>query len=344
MIGNSIRPRELMGLRLVSICLMAGFLCACGSSDPELQIEKADYLLYNDAMDQMYQEEYRSAAESFNEIERQHPYSNWAVRGQIMAAFCYYQVNDYDEAVIGIDRFISLNPSNPDVPYAQYLKAMSYFEQVRDVSRDQSNSAQALKAFQELTRQFPESTYAKDSRQKIDLLIDHLAGKNMEVGRYYQKRNYHLAAITRYRTVIEEYDRTIHVPEALYRLVENYLSLGMVPEARKMAAILGYNHPGNEWYLDAYRLIEENNLLGEHSDDIYRQQHRARFDDEGYLEYRDKKGVPDRAWSFLSDDSDEESPQEDSGLPVSLPEDGEALSDQPITENDSPVETDLNAP
>ncbi len=292
--------------RIAGVFLAAGLLCACETTDSQLQIERTDYQLYNQAMNEMYAENYRAAAELFNEIERQYPYSNWAVRGQIMAAFCYYQMNDYDEVVIGVDRFVGLNPNNPDVPYAYYLKGMSYFEQMRDVSRDQSNSEQALKAFQELTRRFPQSSYAQDSVRKIDLLIDHLAGKDMEVGRYYQKRDYHLAAIKRYRSVIEDYDTTIHIPEALYRMVENYLSLGMVLEARKMAAVLGYNHPNNEWYRDAYGLLEDNGLLDEHSDDLYRQERRASFDEEGYLEYRDQKGLLDRAWSFLSGDSDKE--------------------------------------
>ena len=328
--------------RVVGVFLVAGFLCACEATDPQLQIEKADYQLYNEAMNKMYEGEYRSAAELFNEIERQHPYSNWAVKGQVMAAFCYYQVSDYDEVVIGVDRFVNLNPNNPDVPYAQYLKAMSYFEQVRDVSRDQSNSEQALKAFQELTRRFPENTYAKDSVRKIDLLIDHLAGKDMEVGRYYQKRDYHLAAIKRYRSVIEEYDMTIHIPEALYRMVESYLSLGMVLEARKMAAVLGYNHPNDEWYRDAYRLLEDNGLLEGHSDDMYRQERRANFDEEGYLEYRNQKGLLDRAWSFLGGTSDEESPK-NAEPPPQAPEPARSPPGHTApTQADSPTQTPSN--
>ena len=221
-------------------------------------------------MDEMLADNYRDAALLFDEVERQHPYSSWGIKGQIMRAFCYYRINDYEEAIITLTRFIDLHPGNPDVAYAQYLKGLSYYEQVRDVSRDQNNSELALKAFRELENRFPESRYARDAQKKIALLTDHLAGKEIEVGRYYQKRDYHLAAVNRYRNVVDDYDTTVHTAEALHRLVESYLALGMILEARKAASVLGYNYPESDWYRDAYALLADNNFLDDHNNNQYR--------------------------------------------------------------------------
>ncbi len=169
------------------------------------------------------QQEYKTAAKSFEEVDRQHPYSVWATKAQIMAAFAYYQSNKYDDAIIALDRFIQLHPGHRDLPYAYYLKALCYYEQISDVGRDQRTTQQALDALAEVVKRFPESPYARDARLKVELCIDHLAGKEMAVGRYYQSNQQYIGAINRYRVVIERYQTTTHVPEALHRLVETYL-------------------------------------------------------------------------------------------------------------------------
>ena len=173
-----------------------------------------------------------------------------------MSAFSYYVAHKYNEAISSAQRFLTIHPGNKDAPYAHYLVAMSYYEQLEDVTRDQRITQQALDSFGELVRRYPESRYASDSRLKIDLLNDHLAGKEMEIGRFYERSGNWLAANLRFRKVIEQYQTTSHTPEALERLVESYLALGIPDEARKAAAVLGANYPGSEWYHRSYRLIQ----------------------------------------------------------------------------------------
>jgi outer membrane protein assembly factor BamD len=177
-----------------------------------------------------------------------------------MSAYSLYQASKYDEAVVDLDRFIQLHPGNRDAAYAYYLKALCYYVQITDVGRDQKTTEQALKALDEVTRRFPESKYARDARLKLDLTRDHLAGKEMEIGRYYLNRDQYLAAINRFRRVIEQYQTTTHVPEALERLTECYLALGVKDEAQAAAAVLGYNFPGSDWYQDSYALLAAQNL------------------------------------------------------------------------------------
>ena len=231
-------------------------LAGCGSSDDDANyVEQPVEVLYNRALDDLGVQEYKAAAKGFEEVDRQHPYSVWATKAQIMAAFAYYQSNKYDEAIIALDRFIQLHPGHRDIPYAYYLKALCYYEQISDVGRDQRITQQALDALAEVVKRFPESPYARDARLKVELAIDHLAGKEMAVGRYYQRNQQYVGAINRYRVVIERYQTTTHVPEALHRLVECYLSLGVKQEAQEAAAVLGYNFPGSEWYQDSYFLM-----------------------------------------------------------------------------------------
>jgi outer membrane protein assembly factor BamD len=218
------------------------------------------------ALDAMQAGDYDEAARLFDEVERQHPYSEWASKAQLMAAYAFYQKNSYDEAVNALDRFIELHPGSPDVAYAYYLKAISYYEQISDVGRDQKATSDALNALEELVRRFPDSKYSRDAQLKIDLALDHLAGKHMEIGRFYQDRSEYLAAINRFRTVIERYQTTTHVPEALHRLVESYLAMGIVDEAKSTAAVLGHNFPGSEWYIDSYALLTGENLSPEESE------------------------------------------------------------------------------
>lgn len=241
---------------IAAALLAASILAACSSNDTPEYVERPVEELYNEAVDQAENKEFDVAADTFLEVERQHPYSIWATKAQLMSAFSYYSDGQYDDAILSADRFIQLHPGNRDVSYAYYLKALSYYEQITDVGRDQRTTELALQSLEDVVRRFPDSRYAKDSVLKIDLTRDHLAGKEMEIGRYYHERENYLAAINRYRTVIENYQTTTHVPEALLRLSEAYAALGIEPEARSNAAVLGYNFPGSEWYIDSYELVE----------------------------------------------------------------------------------------
>lgn len=217
--------------------------------------------LYASATRELERKRFEEAIAYFEEVERQHPYSAWARRAMLMKAFAYYQGNDYEEAVEALDQFIALHPGNKDAPYAYYLKAMCYYERIRDVGRDQEYTNNAVAALNDVIRRYPNTEYARDARLKLDLTFDHLAGKEMYVGRFYLKQNKHIAAINRFKKVITDYQTTSHVPEALHRLVEAYLELGIVDEARAAAAVLGHNYPGSVWYQDSFRLFERRGLV-----------------------------------------------------------------------------------
>jgi outer membrane protein assembly factor BamD len=239
----------------LALAVAAGVLGGCSwfSSDKQdTYTEQPVEVLYNRALDDLGRQEYKAAAK---EVDRQHPYSVWATKAQIMAAFTYYQSNKYDDAIIALDRFIQLHPGHRDIPYAYYLKGLCFYEQISDVRRDQRVTQQALDALSDVAKRFPDSPYARDARLKVELTIDHLAGKEMEIGRYYQRQHQFVGAINRYRTVIERYQTTTHVPEALHRLVESYLALGVQSEAKETAAVLGHNFPGSDWYADSYFLL-----------------------------------------------------------------------------------------
>jgi len=212
--------------------------------------------LYNLAKRQLDRSNYEAAAKLFDEVERQHPYSVWARRAQLMSAYSYYVARQYPDAISSARRFTTIHPGNKDAPYANYLIAMSYYNQVVDVTRDQKITQQASDSFNELIRRYPQSRYASDARLKLDLINDHLAGKEMEIGRFYQRSGNWLAASTRFREVVDKYQTTSHTPEALERLVETYLNLGLPDEAKKAAAVLGANYPGSEWYKRSYELIQ----------------------------------------------------------------------------------------
>ncbi len=213
--------------------------------------------LYTAAKDRLDRGDTKVAAALFDEVERQHPYSPWARRAQLMSAFSYYVARDYNKSVASAQRFLSIHPGNRDAPYAYYLVALCYYEQISDVTRDQKVTQQSLTALNEVTRRYPNTRYAGDARLKIDLVNDHLAGKEMEVGRFYERSGKWLAASLRFRNVIEKYQTTSHAPEALYRLVETNLALGVPEEAQKAAAVLGANYPGNEWYQKAFKLMNK---------------------------------------------------------------------------------------
>jgi outer membrane protein assembly factor BamD len=242
---------------ILAASVAAAALAGCASNKKgELTYVARDVeTLYNLASETLAKKNYRAAGLLFDEVERQHPYSVWARRAQLMSAYSYYQGNKYDDAINAAQRFLSLHPGNKDAPYAYYLVAVSHYEQISDVRRDQKTTEKALNALQELVRRYPNSEYAADARLKLDLTKDHLAGKEMEIGRWYESRHEFLAATTRFRRVVDEYSTTSHTAEALHRLVECYLELGLREEAKKSAAILGHNYPGSEWYERSYALI-----------------------------------------------------------------------------------------
>lgn len=212
--------------------------------------------LYTEAKSRLDRGNPTVAAALFDEVERQHPYSPWARRAQLMSAFSYYAAADYNKAIQSAQRFLSIHPGNKDAPYAFYLIALSYYEQISDVQRDQKTTQQAREALTEVVRRYPNTEYAADARLKLDLVADHLAGKEMEIGRLYQRSGRWLAANIRFQNVVEDYQTTSHAAEALYRLTETSLALGLPQEAVKYAAVLGANYPGSEWYSKAYNLVQ----------------------------------------------------------------------------------------
>jgi len=259
-------------LRAAVLCAAAVSLTACaGRANEELAyVEQPVEALYAEAFSDMERRRYDRAAAFFDEVERQHPFSEWARRSMLMAAYANYLQSNYDEAISDAERFIALHPGNASAPYAYYLIALSYYERIFDVGRDQSTTQQALRALEQVVRRYPETPYAQDARLKIDMANDHLAGKEMSVGRWYMRNGYYLAAINRFQNVIRDYETTSHTPEALHRLVETYVSLGVDEEARQIAAVLGYNFPGSEWYEDSYDLLTARGIAIPGSEDTVR--------------------------------------------------------------------------
>lgn len=240
------------------LCLLPLMLTACagdGAIEGEMDERPAD-ILYAEASQALEDGRYQKATTLFEEFERQHPYAQQATEAQLMAAFASYKDQRYDEAILAIDRFIELHPGNDDIDYAYYLKALSFYEQISNVNRDQEMTRQALEALTTLINRFPGSEYARDAKLKRDLTLDHLAGKEMAVGRYYLRRGHVNAAINRFRNVVIDFETTTHAPEALHRLVEAYLTLGLVNEAVRVAAVLGHNYPGSDWYEKSYNLLD----------------------------------------------------------------------------------------
>lgn len=235
--------------------------CSSGGGKKFAYVERPVEQLYSMATDRLERKRYAEAVALFQEVERQHPYSAWARRAMLMKAFAFYQKNDYEESIKALDQFIALHPGNKDAPYAYYLKAMCFYERITDVGRDQENTNNAVTALTDVVRRYPNTEYARDARLKLDLTFDHLAGKEMYIGRFYMKQNNHIAAINRFKRVVSEYGTTTHAPEALHRLVEAYLELGLVEEAAQNAAVLGYNYPGSNWYEDSHRLFVRNDLI-----------------------------------------------------------------------------------
>jgi outer membrane protein assembly factor BamD len=213
--------------------------------------------LYSAGAQRLDKQQWGESISYFKEVERQHPYSEWSRRAILMEAYAHYQANDYDAAIADANRFVELYPGNGSASYAYYLKAECYFEQILDVGRDQAATEQAASAMREVSRRFPHTEYASDARLKIDMINDQLAGKEMTIGRYYLRSGNTLAAIGRFKVVIERFQTTSHTPEALERLTEAYLTLGLIEEAKRNAAVLGYNYPGDYWYQAAYKIMTD---------------------------------------------------------------------------------------
>jgi outer membrane protein assembly factor BamD len=251
-------------LQAMAVAMLATGLSACGTFGRDRRenvqyVEEPVALLYNRGSEYLDRRLWPQALLMFEEVERQHPYSSWARRAMLMEAYAHYQSNEYDKAIEDAQRFIALHPGNDSAPYAYYLIAVCHFERILDVGRDQGTTERALASLNDVVRRYPDSAYARDARLKLDMVYDQLAGKEMEVGRFYLTRDQQLAAINRFRLVVENpnYQRTTHVPEALHRLVESYLSVGMTEEAQRMAAVLGHNFPGNEWYERSFSLMTD---------------------------------------------------------------------------------------
>lgn len=252
-------PLLLRAIPLFSFLLFA----ACGTAptkkvvDNSAYEERPLYTLYTQGQEALRKNDEKKAVKFFEEVDRQYPSSDWAVRAQIMAAFAYYQYNNYAGALASLNRFLNLYPGSKFAPYATYLRALCYYEQISDHKRDQETTRAALQSLEAVVKRFPSTPYATDAKVKIALVKDRLAAKHMEIARYYQRRKEFVAAINRFRRVVDDYQTTSQTPEALHRLTESYLALGLVEEAKATAAVLGYNYPQSAWYQDAYALFQQ---------------------------------------------------------------------------------------
>ncbi len=249
-------------IHIFAVALVATTLSACGGvkNIEALYVERPVEVIYNNAHAELARGNYILATQEFDEVERQHPYSLWARRALVMSAYTYYLQNKYDESIGTAQRFLALYPGNDQAPYAYYLMAMCQYERISDIKLDQRTTELAQYALGEVIRRYPETDYARDAVLKIDLTNDNLAGKEMDVGRFYQNRGDYIAAASRFRRVIENFSRTSHVPEALHRITETFLLLGVPNEAQNAAAVLGYNYPDSPWYKYSYRILRQRDL------------------------------------------------------------------------------------
>ena len=249
--------RALVGL---AATLLIVFAAGCGTAKDELLPDEPADRLYNEGLTLLARKDYKAAAKKFNEVDRQHPYSEWARKSLLMTAFVNYEAREYDDAIVSGRRYIALHPGSPDAAYAQYLIAASYFDQLADVTRDQVRTEKAIQALEEVVRKYPASEYAESAKRKILMARDQLAAKEMAVARYYQEKRNYVGAINRFKTVIIQYQTTRHVEEALMRLVECYLAMGITAEAQTAAAVLGHNFPDSPWYKDAFNRLQNGGL------------------------------------------------------------------------------------
>jgi outer membrane protein assembly factor BamD len=250
--------------RLILLLPLLAFLAGCanffGEKDDVVVDVPADRL-YNEGVYLLNEKhDSKEAAKKFEEVDRQHPYSEWARKSLLMSAYAYYDARQYEEAIGASKRYISLHPGTPDAAYAMYLVGASYYDQIPDVSRDQGRTEKAIASLEEVTRKFPNSEYAAAARKKMELARDQLAAKEMDIGRFNQKDKNFTGAINRFKVVVTQYQTTRHVEEALFRLAECYMTLGIAPEAQTAAAVLGHNFPDSDWYKDAYNLVRGSGL------------------------------------------------------------------------------------
>jgi outer membrane protein assembly factor BamD len=251
-----------LAARLSALALVVAVLPACGLFGKEDVIpdDPADKL-YNEGLYLLNtKHDYKQAARRFEEVDRQHPYSEWARKSLLMSAYAHYEGTQYDETVTAAKRYVTLHPGSPDAAYAQFLIASAYFDQIPDITRDQQRTEKALQALDEVVRKYPNTEYAASAKQKMEVARDQLAGKEMDTGRFYQKKRDYIAAINRFKVVITQYQTTRHVEEALARLTELYMTLGIVNEAQTAAAVLGHNFPDSQWYKESYRLVKGGGL------------------------------------------------------------------------------------
>jgi len=245
--------------KIISVTILLALFVCCSDSKlkiPETEGERLQ-ILYSNAMDLVNKKDFVDAAILFEDIERQYPYSKWSNQAQLMTSFCYYKSHMYNESLDSLERFIALYPGSKKISYAYYLRALNYFEQIKDVERDQSMTEKAKTAFYEVTTKYPESQFAQDAYDKIDIINDRLAAKEIEIARYYQFSHQWISAINRYNEILENYKTSVYTAESLHRLVEIYYSLGLYEEAKKYAATLGHNFPESKWYAMSYDIIEE---------------------------------------------------------------------------------------
>ena len=256
-------PLRRFALGLIALLPMLG---GCGSSKDDTATSGSSTVapvedLYNNGIDALNARRFASATDQFDAVEQNYPYSSWAVNAQLMQGYTQYLRNNYTDAIAQLDRFIQLHPAHRDIAYAYYLRALCYYEQIADIARDQRGTQIAMDALQEVVNRFPDSAYGRDARLKIDLCRDHLAGKEMEIGRWYENQHLYEAAIGRFQRVVDDYQTTNHVPEALHRLTEIYLVLGLRDQARQTASVLAYNYPGSSWYEDSYNDLFDSGLV-----------------------------------------------------------------------------------
>ena len=253
---NWYKVKDMSKIKVTLFCVLCSVWMSGCSSTKEAEVPQTAEQLYNQAHDYLDRTSYARAAETFEKVELEHPYSRWATKAKLMGAYAYYKDKKYDDAIMSLDRFIKFHPGNKDIAYAYYLKALCYYEQITDVDRDQSNTEKALQALQQVIARFPNSEYAKDARLKLDLAYDHLAGKEMEVGRYYLSQENYLSSLNRFSVVVNQYQTTSHIEEALYRQVEIYTILGLDDEARGAYRILAYNYPRSQWTAKAKKIVK----------------------------------------------------------------------------------------
>ncbi|MFK4823521.1 outer membrane protein assembly factor BamD [Paenochrobactrum sp. BZR 588] len=251
---------------LVGTVAVVAILSGCASKDDDIDLSKyvetidAPDKLYNEALANLEAGRLGEASKKFAAIDRQHPYTEWARKSLVMGAFTNYRQGNYEEAINMAKRYNTLYPTSPESAYSYYIIGLSYFRQIPDVTRDQAASKRAIAAMQEVIDRYPDSEYVEDAKTKIRFARDQLAGKEMQVGRYYLERKDYLAAVKRFRGVVEEYSNTRHVEEALARLVEAYYALGLTSEAQMAASVLGQNYPDSQWYKDSYKLLQSGGL------------------------------------------------------------------------------------